>query len=164
MNRPPPVEGAEEGEGSLDAMGRPIPTEELFVKDAFLVFRALCKLSMKALVTETYVLPPCTRGELTNSERDLRSSPMRSKLLSLHLVLTILKSHADLFINPLISIPSNTSMEMTPFLQATKQYLCLSLSRNAVSPVNQVFELSVEIFWCMLKSMRAQMKVSKTSK
>ena len=49
------MEGAEEGEGSLDAMGRPIPTEELFVKDAFLVFRALCKLSMKALVTETYV-------------------------------------------------------------------------------------------------------------
>lgn len=84
---------------------------------------------------------------------------MRSKLLSLHLVLTVLKSHADLFVNPLISIPSNTSMEMTPFLQATKQYLCLSLSRNAVSPVNQVFELSVEIFWCMLKSMRAQMKV-----
>lgn len=47
---------------------------------------------------------------------------------------------------------------MTPFLQATKQYLCLSLSRNAVSPVTQVFELSVEIFWSMLKSMRAQMK------
>lgn len=84
---------------------------------------------------------------------------MRSKLLSLHLILTILKSHADLFVDPLVCIPSNTSMEMTPFLQATKQYLCLSLSRNAVSPVNQVFELSVEIFWCMLKSMRAQMKV-----
>lgn len=83
---------------------------------------------------------------------------MRTKLLSLHLVLTILKSHADLFINPLVSIPSSTSLEMTPFLQATKQYLCQSLSRNAVSPVNQVFELCVEIFWCMLKSMRAQMK------
>ena len=49
------AEGGAEDEGSLDAMGRPIPTEELFVKDAFLVFRALCKLSMKALVTETYV-------------------------------------------------------------------------------------------------------------
>jgi len=42
----------EEGEGSFDSMGRPIPIEDLFVKDAFLVFRALCKLSMKALVTE----------------------------------------------------------------------------------------------------------------
>ena len=42
----------DESEGNLDAMGRPIPVEELFVKDAFLVFRALCKLSMKALVSE----------------------------------------------------------------------------------------------------------------
>lgn len=45
-------EGIDEGEGNLDANGRPIPIEELFVKDAFLVFRALCKLSMKPLVTE----------------------------------------------------------------------------------------------------------------
>lgn len=44
--------GLDESEGNLDSMGRPIPTEELFVKDAFLVFRALCKLSMKPLVTE----------------------------------------------------------------------------------------------------------------
>ena len=41
----------EDDEG-MDSMGMPIPTEELFVKDAFLVFRALCKLSMKSLVTE----------------------------------------------------------------------------------------------------------------
>ncbi|WVR06225.1 hypothetical protein IAU60_003255 [Kwoniella sp. DSM 27419] len=134
----------DETEGVLDSMGRPIPAEELFVKDAFLVFRALCKLTMKPLVSE--------------SEKDLRSHAMRSKLLSLHLVLTVLQSHSDLFINPLVVIPSNSSLEPTPFLQATKQYLCLSLSRNAVSPVNQVFELSVETFWCMLKSMRAQMK------
>ncbi|WWD18344.1 hypothetical protein CI109_102794 [Kwoniella shandongensis] len=134
----------DESEGNLDVNGRPIPTEELFVKDAFLVFRALCKLTQKSLVSE--------------SEKDLRSHSMRSKLLSLHLVLTILKSHSDLFVNPLVCIPSNTSLEMTPFLQATKLYLCASLSRNAVSSVNQVFELSVEIFWCMLKSMRAQLK------
>jgi brefeldin A-inhibited guanine nucleotide-exchange protein len=44
--------GLDESEGNLDVNGRPIPTEELFVKDAFLVFRALCKLSMKPLVTE----------------------------------------------------------------------------------------------------------------
>lgn len=139
-----------EGDGDVpnegtDDNGRPIPTQELFVKDAFLVFRALCKLSMKSLVTE--------------AELDLRSHAMRSKLLSLHLVLTILRSHADMFYDPSITIPSNTSAEQTPFLQATKQYLCQSLSRNAVSPVNQVFELSTEIFWCILKSMRAPLKV-----
>jgi brefeldin A-inhibited guanine nucleotide-exchange protein len=137
---------AENEEGSLDAAGRPIPTEELFVKDAFLVFRALCKLSKTPMPVE--------------SERDLKSIDMRSKLLSLHLVLTILKSHADMFVNPAVAIPSSTSAASTQFLQATKQYLCLSLSRNAVSPVIQVFELSVEIFWQVLKTMRAQMKVS----
>jgi brefeldin A-inhibited guanine nucleotide-exchange protein len=84
---------------------------------------------------------------------------MRSKLLSLHLVLTILKSHSDMFVNPSVAIPSSSSAASTQFLQATKQYLCLSLSRNAVSPVIQVFELSVEIFWQVLKAMRAQMKV-----
>ena len=47
-----PSGAMDESEGNLDAMGRPIPTEDLFVKDAFLVFRALCKLSMKPLVTE----------------------------------------------------------------------------------------------------------------
>lgn len=41
-----------DGEGSLDAAGRPIPTEELFVKDAFLVFRALCKLSKTPMPVE----------------------------------------------------------------------------------------------------------------
>ncbi|GMK57374.1 hypothetical protein CspeluHIS016_0402080 [Cutaneotrichosporon spelunceum] len=129
---------------NLDAEGRPIATEELFVKDAFLVFRALCKLSMKALVID--------------SELDLRSDAMRSKLLSLHLILTILKSHSDLFTNPTITIPSSSTTEHTPFLQATKQYLCQSLSRNAVSPVTHVFELSTEIFWCVLKDMRAPLK------
>ena len=44
--------GLDESEGNLDSLGRPIPVEDLFVKDAFLVFRALCKLSMKPLVTE----------------------------------------------------------------------------------------------------------------
>ncbi|KLT43076.1 Sec7-domain-containing protein [Cutaneotrichosporon oleaginosum] len=130
--------------GNYDAEGRPIPTEELYVKDAFLVFRALCKLSIKPLVTD--------------SELDLRSPAMRSKLLSLHLILTLLKSHADLFTNPAVTIPSSSSAEHTPFLQEIKQYLCQSLSRNAVSPVTQVFELSTEIFWCVLKSMRAPLK------
>lgn len=45
-------QGMDEEGGSFDAMGRPIPTEQLFVKDAFLVFRALCKLTMKPLVTD----------------------------------------------------------------------------------------------------------------
>ncbi|KLO19767.1 Sec7-domain-containing protein [Schizopora paradoxa] len=119
-------------------------TNDLFVKDAFLVFRALCKLTMKNLNTE--------------SERDLRSHAMRSKLVSLHLVLTILNSHMPVFVDPSSIIYSSSSNEATTFINATKQYLCLSLSRNALSPVPQVFEISVEIFWRVLAGMRTKLK------
>ncbi|KAH7887776.1 hypothetical protein F5I97DRAFT_2011766, partial [Phlebopus sp. FC_14] len=117
---------------------------DIFIKDAFLVFRALCKLSMKPLNTE--------------SERDLKSHAMRSKLLSLHLVLTVLNSHMALLVHPAAIVYSSSSHEGTTFVQAINQYLCLSLSRNAVSPVPQVFEVSVEIFWRVLSGMRTKLK------
>lgn len=34
---------------------RPITNNDLFIKDAFLVFRALCKLTMKPLGSDRYV-------------------------------------------------------------------------------------------------------------
>ncbi|GAA5971918.1 hypothetical protein JCM21900_001320 [Sporobolomyces salmonicolor] len=134
------------GNGSTTHLAAPqvVSTNDLYIKDAFLVFRALCKLSMKPLGTE--------------SERDLKSPAMRSKLLSLHLVLTILHNHMALFVDPNVAIVSSTSRDRTPFLTATKQYLCLALSRNAVSPVIQVFELSCEIFSRMLSGMRQKLK------
>lgn len=85
---------------------------------------------------------------------------MRSKLLALHLLLTILRSHMRLFTDPSIVIHSASSGETTAFVGAVKQYLCLTLSRNAVSSVNQVFEISCEIFWRVLEGMRGNMKVS----
>ncbi|KAG6919409.1 hypothetical protein DXG01_006292 [Tephrocybe rancida] len=133
----------------LDALpeaehGHNLTPNDLFIKDAFLVFRALCKLTMKPLNTE--------------SERDLKSHAMRSKLLSLHLVLTVLNTHMALFVDPSAIIYSSSSNEATTFVQAINQYLCLSLSRNAVSPVPQVFEISVEIFWRVLSGMRTKLK------
>jgi brefeldin A-inhibited guanine nucleotide-exchange protein len=116
---------------------------DLYVKDAFLVFRALCKLSMKPLGAD--------------SERDLKSHAMRSKLLSLHLVLAILNNHLSLFVDPRVVIHCS-SRDRSTFLHATKQYLCLALSRNAVSPVIQVFELSCEIFWRILSGLRSKLK------
>jgi len=104
--------------------------------------------------------PKQTMLTLNPSERDLKSHPMRSKLLSLHLVLTILTSHMAVFVSPNAVILSASSNESTLFIQAIKQYLCLSLSRNAVSSVPQVFEASVEIFWRVLSGMRTKLKVS----
>lgn len=80
-------------------------------------------------------------------------------MLSLQLVLQILDNHLPIFVDPTSIIYSSSSDERTPFLHASKQYLCLSLSRNAVSPVNQVFEISVEIFWRVLMGMRTKLKV-----
>lgn len=93
------------------------------------------------------------------SEHDLKSHAMRSKLLSLHLVLTVLNSHMTLIVDPTAIIYSTSSHEATTFVQAINQYLCLCLSRNAVSPVPQVFEVSVEIFWRVLSGMRTKLKV-----
>ncbi|KAI0921698.1 hypothetical protein AcV5_000779 [Taiwanofungus camphoratus] len=127
-----------------DVPARQLSPNDLFIKDAFLVFRALCKLTMKPLNTE--------------SERDLKSHAMRSKLLSLHLVLTILSSHLPIFVSPSAIIYSSSSHEATTFVQAVNQYLCLCLSRNAVSPVPQVFEISVEIFWRVISGLRTKLK------
>ena len=43
-------------------------------------------------------------------------------------------------------------------MQAVKQYLCLCISRNAVSSVLPVFEESCDIFWLVLSGMRNKMK------
>ena len=120
--------------------------DEIFVKDAFLVFRAMCKLSIKTLPAEQIA--------------DLKSQPMRSKLLSLHLIHTILKSHMVVFVSPLSTIRSSSSAEATSFMHAMKQYLCLSLSRNAASAVGLVFEVCCEIFWLMISHMRVMLKVN----
>ncbi|KAI0040939.1 hypothetical protein FA95DRAFT_1683526 [Auriscalpium vulgare] len=153
--QPPPSAGPSEAPSFYGLQGneseidhgmhhRQMSTNDLFLKDAFLVLRAMCKLTMKPLNTE--------------SERDLKSHGMRSKLLSLHMILIILNSHMDVFVSPSSIIYSNSTNEATPFIQMANQYLCLSLSRNAVSPVPQVFEISVEIFWRMLSGLRSKLK------
>ena len=106
-----------ESRHSLDAAERdemaPIDAPDLHVKDAFLLLRALCKLSMKPLSSE--------------SERDLKSYSMRSKLLALRTVRGVLQQHMDVFTDASVQIVSTTSGEQATFVQAVKQYLCLCL-------------------------------------
>ncbi|KAF2122273.1 hypothetical protein BDV96DRAFT_482874 [Lophiotrema nucula] len=118
--------------------------DEIFVKDAYLVFRAMCRLSTKALPLDQAV--------------DVRSQGMRSKLLSLHIIHTILHNNVAVFVSPYATIRSSNDNEPSTFVQAIKQYLCLSLSRNGASSVKQVFEVSCEIFWQMLKHLRVMLK------
>ena len=128
-----------EGEGSDEE-----EEDEIFVKDAYLVFRAMCRLSTKTLAVDHAL--------------DVRSQGMRSKLLSLHIIHTILHNNIAVFVSPYATIRSGSGDEPTTFVQAIKQYLCLSLSRNGASSVSKVFEVACEIFWHMLKYLRVMLK------
>ncbi|PHH80029.1 hypothetical protein CDD82_2013 [Ophiocordyceps australis] len=118
--------------------------DEVYIRDAYLVFRSFCNLSTK-------VLPP-------DQLFDLRGQPMRSKLISLHIIHTLLNNNIAVFTSPLCTIKSSKSNEPTSFLQAIKFYLCLSITRNGASTVDRIFDVCCEIFWLMLKYMRPSFK------
>ncbi|PHH92408.1 hypothetical protein CDD83_7589 [Cordyceps sp. RAO-2017] len=84
--------------------------------------------------------------------------PMRSKLISLHLIHTVLNNNITVFTSPLCTIKNSKSNEPTSFLQAIKFYLCLSITRNGASSVDRIFEACCEIFWLMVKYLRPSFK------
>ncbi|KAI1006015.1 Protein transport protein [Podosphaera aphanis] len=118
--------------------------DEVYIRDAYLVFRSFCNLSTK-------VLPP-------DQLFDFKGHAMRSKLISLHLIQTSLHTNIQVFNSPLCTITNSKSNQPTGFLQAIKFYLCLSITRNGASSVDKVFEVCCEIFWLMVKYMRAPFK------
>ena len=118
--------------------------DEIYIKDAFLVFRSMCRLSTK-------VLSP-------DQQQDIKSSNMRSKMVSLALIRTLLNNYTTVFTSSTVTIRNSTNDEPTSFGHAITQYLRLSLGKNGASSVRQVFECCCEIFWLMLKHMRTMMK------
>jgi brefeldin A-inhibited guanine nucleotide-exchange protein len=118
--------------------------DEIYIRDAYLVFRAMCRLTTKPLPMEHAL--------------DVKSQGMRSKLISLHIIYTILSNHPTAFTSPYSTIRNSSTDEPTSFVQAIKQYLCLSLSRNGASSVKPVFEVSCEIFYLMIKLLRVMLK------
>jgi len=45
------------------------------------------------------------------------------------------------------------------FITAIKQYLCVALSKNGVSAVSEVFELSLAIFFVLLSKFKMHLKM-----
>ena len=45
------------------------------------------------------------------------------------------------------------------FINAIKQYLCVALSKNGVSSVPEVFELSLSIFLTLLSNFKTHLKM-----
>lgn len=119
---------------SLETVSEPVQMRfsHILQKDAFLVFRSLCKLSMKPL---------------PEGHPDPKSHELRSKILSLQLLLSILQNAGPVF----------RSNDM--FINAIKQYLCVALSKNGVSSVPEVFELSLAIFLALLQNFKTHLKM-----
>ncbi|RWS13810.1 brefeldin A-inhibited guanine nucleotide-exchange protein 1-like isoform X6 [Dinothrombium tinctorium] len=101
-------------------------------KDAYLVFRSLCKLSMKPL---------------PDGYPDPKSHELRSKILSLQLILSILQNSGPIF----------QSSDL--FAIAIKQHLCVALSKNGVSNIPEIFELSLAIFLALLQNFKTHLKM-----
>jgi brefeldin A-inhibited guanine nucleotide-exchange protein len=90
---------------------------------------------------------------------DLRSQPMRSKLLALHLIAAVLQSHLYIFTTRSKALSENPAVgDALPFIEYVKEFLILTLSRNASSPVPPVFEVSMEIFGKTISGLRYFLK------
>ncbi|CAH00924.1 Arf family guanine nucleotide exchange factor SEC7 [Kluyveromyces lactis] len=113
--------------------------QALTIKDAFLLFRAMAKISAKPL----------------EDSLDMRSHVVRSKLLSLHTLHSILKDHIDVFLSQNVRVPGK---EQVSLVHAVNQYLCLSLARNAASPIAPVYEITLEIMWLIISNLRSEFK------
>uniref|UniRef100_A0A914Q7K8 Uncharacterized protein n=1 Tax=Panagrolaimus davidi TaxID=227884 RepID=A0A914Q7K8_9BILA len=115
---------------SIDEAGSKLEFKSTEEKDAFLIFRALCKLSMKNLPDAP----------------DPKSHELRSKLLSLEMILLVLQN----FNAPLSDKHS--------FIFAIRHFLCVALTQNAVSQIIAVFEKALAIFVQLVNRFRVHLK------
>lgn len=105
----------------------------VFHKDSYLLFRALCKLSMKGLNEDS-----------TGIEND--PIALQNKILSLELLLDILTNSGPAFRNG------------EKFIFAIRSYLCVSLLNNCTSQVAQVVGLSLQIFVNLVQNFKEHLK------
>ncbi|XP_005992094.2 brefeldin A-inhibited guanine nucleotide-exchange protein 2 [Latimeria chalumnae] len=84
---------------------------------------------------------------LADGPPDPKSHELRSKIVSLQLLLSVLQNAGPVF----------RTHEM--FINAIKQYLCVALSKNGVSSVPDVFELSLAIFLALLSNFKVHLKM-----
>jgi brefeldin A-inhibited guanine nucleotide-exchange protein len=97
-------------------------------KDAYAVFKALCKLSSRPLPEPTEPLA------------------LRSKSLSLELILSVLENAGATF---------RTAPQ---FIKLVKDDLVMSLLKNSVTPIESIFRLSSSIFVILVAHFKLQLK------
>ena len=112
-----------------------IGIDDPFELDAYLMFRAFCKLSLRPISQEA-----------ANSNDFKNNIDVKSKILSLQLILATLQN-------------AKSSFKQSPYMiNAIRRYLCVSLSKNGVSPITEVFELSLAIFVALLADYKQHLK------
>ena len=104
----------------------------VYHKDAFLLYRALCKLSMKSLQD--------SNGNLNDP------IVLQNKILSLELILHILSHCGAAF------------RSGEKFIHASKSYLCVSILENCTSQVNLVTSLSLQVFVALMDNFKDHLK------
>ena len=90
------------------------------------------------------------------SSADLKSVPMRSKVLCLSIIHSVLRDFMPMFTSHSVTV--RFSHEAVSFMQASKNLICLALAMNAPKPIMQVFDISCEIFSLMVNHMRGPLK------
>lgn len=108
--------------------------------DAYLLFRALCKLSAKPLPGEDG--SKASTGMMTSLMGSGAVDPMalQSKTLSLQLLLALLDNAGEAFCTG------------EKFIYAVQNYLCVSLLKNCTSGHTQVAYLSQKIFLVLVRA------------
>ena len=69
------------------------------------------------------------------------------QVLSLRLILAVLQNAGPVF--------RSTRL----FIEVIKQYLCVALSKNGVSPIPEIFEMSLNIFLALYSNFKQHLKV-----
>ncbi|ORZ34870.1 hypothetical protein BCR44DRAFT_1500063 [Catenaria anguillulae PL171] len=120
--------------------------DELYARDAYLSFRALCKLATKA--------------EAANATSDVRSTAIQSRVLALQLIYLAIKSFLVIFTKPCFvptpSSPSGTSESTV--LDVVRPHLGLAVGRSLASPVTQVYKAALDVFVAIVLNLRTAMK------
>ncbi|CAN1305056.1 Brefeldin A-inhibited guanine nucleotide-exchange protein 1 [Linum perenne] len=133
VNVPSPDVKRENGaaaDGSAIDDGADAAGDSKIREDGFLLFRNLCKLSMK----------------FSSQDNPDDQILLRGKTLSLELIKVIMDTGGPL-------LRSNER-----FLTAVKQYLCLSLLKNSALSVMAIFQLQCSIFIILLSKFRSGLK------
>ena len=104
----------------------------IYHKDAFLLYRALCKLSMKSIQDD--------KGDLNDP------IVLQNKILSLELILHIL-----VYCGPAFRAGEK-------IIHVSKSYLCVSILGNCTSQVPLVTSLSLQVFVALMENFRDHLK------